>query len=88
MRAKNSPPTHRKTCKLSYNITSIKDSGFVVHITPVVIHPIVKPLNRVIKSPNHSYEFFLTKNKPPHMSPKPAPNSPYATNHQTKNGKS
>ena len=41
----------------------------------MVIHPIVKPLNRVIKSPNHSYEFFLNKNKPPNISPRPAPNS-------------
>ena len=54
----------------------MNDSGLLVQITPVVIQPIVKPLNLVVISPRYNH-FFLRNNKiPPTISPKPEPNSP------------
>ena len=51
LNAKYNPPNQRITWKLSYSITSKNDSGLPIHITPVIIEPIVKPLNLVIISP-------------------------------------
>ena len=59
-------------------------SGLLIQITPVVIHPIVKPLNLVIISPNHAYWRLHCSKRPPIISPNPAPISPYATTHQTR----
>ena len=56
-------------------------------MTPVIIHPIVKPLKRVIKSPSQGTNLSEKDKIPPPIRPNPAPNSPYATNHQTIYGK-
>ena len=79
LKAKYRPTTHKKTCKLSYSITSRRLSGWLTHITPVVIEQIVMPEKRVIISPKSGMkekEISLAANKPPTNSPIPAPVSP------------
>ena len=45
-------------------------------MNPVVIQPIVKQLNLVIKSPKYDQIFLKNKSVPPTKSPNPAPSSP------------
>ena len=73
--AKNKPPTHKNTCKLSYSKTSIKLSGSAIQITPVAMEQIVIPENRVSMSPNSGRRVLATI-IPPISRPNPAPNSP------------
>ena len=51
LNAKYIPPTHKNTCKLSYQTTSQKLSGSPIHITPVIILATVIPENLVNTSP-------------------------------------
>ena len=77
--AKYRPQTQKKTCKLSYNITSRRLSGWLTQIIPVVMEQIVIPENLVSISPNSGIkeiETSLAANKPPTNNPIPAPVSP------------
>ena len=43
----------------------MNDSGLLTQITPVVIHPIVKPLNLVTMSPKFANKLLKNRKKPP-----------------------
>lgn len=80
-KAKNKPPTHSNTCRLSYKMTSNKLSGFDKIITPHMMFTIINPEKRVKISLNQCFT------KPPNNKPKPAIISLQATKNHIKKGK-